>query len=68
MIKLVAKLSTAALAGMFAAGTLLVAACSEGVPPIVSQAVAAPVASEVTYFPTQFPAPEGAPAEQLQTF
>jgi hypothetical protein len=68
MNKLVAKLSTAASAGVFAVGILLVAACSDGVPPIVSQALASPIESEVTYFPTQFPAPEGALAERIEAF
>jgi len=68
MNKLVAKLSTAASAGAFAAGVLLVAACSDGVPPIVSHAMASPFESEVTYFPTQFPTPEGALVEHIEGF
>ena len=63
-----ARLLKAAIAGAFAASVLLVSACSDGVPQIVSQAFAAPVESTVTYFPTQFPSPEGAPAEPIQGF
>jgi hypothetical protein len=65
MNQLAAKLSLVAFACLFAA------ACSEGVPPIVSQAMASPVEiveTEATYFPTQFPAPEGAPAEHVEAF
>lgn len=62
---LVAK---AAIACAVAAGALFVPDCSEGVPPVVSQAFAAPVTSEAAYFPTLFPAPEGAPAEPIQGF
>ncbi|HSD40634.1 MAG TPA: hypothetical protein VLD36_02100 [Burkholderiales bacterium] len=62
MNQLAAKLSIVAFACVF------VAACSEGVPPIVSQAFASPIESEVAYFPTQFPAPEGAPAEHIEAF
>ena len=62
------RLAKAAVAGAFAAGALLVSACSDGVPQIVSHALAAPVASEAAYFPTQFPSPEGAPAEPIQGF
>ena len=40
----------------------------DGVPQIVSQAFAAPVESTITYFPTQFPSPEGAPAQPIQGF
>ena len=63
-----ARLAKAAIAGAFAAGALLVSACSDGVPQIVSEALAAPVATEAGYFPTQFPSPEGAPAEPIQGF
>jgi hypothetical protein len=63
-----ARLVKAAIAGAFVLGVLLIGACSDGVPQIVSQALAAPVASEVGYFPTQFPSPEGAPAEPIQGF
>jgi hypothetical protein len=63
-----ARLVKSAIAGAFAAGVLLVGACSDGVPQIVSQAFAAPVATEVAYFPTQFPAPEGAPAPHIEAF
>jgi hypothetical protein len=63
-----ARLGKAVLAGAVAAGALLVGACSDGVPQIVSHALAAPVASEAGYFPTQFPSPEGAPAEPIQGF
>ena len=63
-----ARLGKAAIAGAFAVGVLLIGACSDGVPQIVSQALAAPVASEVGYFPIQFPSPEGAPAEPIQGF
>jgi hypothetical protein len=63
-----ARLLKAAIAAAFAAGVLLVGACSDGVPEIVSQAMAAPVASDVTYFPSQYPAPDGAPAEPIQGF
>jgi hypothetical protein len=62
------RLARAAIAGMFAAGLLVLAACSEGVPPVVSQAFAAPVASEAAYFPILFPSPEGEPAEPIQGF
>lgn len=62
------RLARAAIAGMLAAGLLVLAACSEGVPPVVSQAFAAPVATEAAYFPTLFPSPEGAPAESIQGF
>ena len=62
MNQLAATLSIVTFACLFAA------ACSEGVPPIVSQALASPVESEATYFPTQFPAPEGAPVEHIQAF
>ncbi len=58
----------AALACALAAGVLLVAGCVEDIPPIVSQAFAAPVESGVTYFPTQFPSPEGPPAPVIQGF
>jgi hypothetical protein len=64
----IARLVKAAIAGAFAVGVLFLGACSDGVPQIVSQALAAPVASEVGYFPTQFPSPEGAPAEMIQGF
>ena len=63
-----ARLVKAAIAGAFAVGVLLIGACSDGVPQIVSHALAAPVASEAAYFPTQFPSPEGAPAEPIQGF
>ncbi len=63
-----ARLLKAAIAGAFAASVLLVSACSDGVPQIVSQAFAAPVESTITYFPTQFPSPEGAPADLIQGF
>lgn len=63
-----ARVLKAAIAGAFAASVLLVSACSDGVPPVVSQAFAAPVASETGYFPSQFPSPEGAPAEPIQGF
>jgi hypothetical protein len=53
---------------MFAAGLLVLAACSEGIPPVVTQALAAPVASEAAYFPILFPSPEGEPAEPIQGF
>jgi hypothetical protein len=62
------RLAKAAIAGAFAAGVLLIGACSDGVPQIVSEALAAPVASEAGYFPTQFPSPEGPPAEAIQGF
>lgn len=62
------RLAKAAIAGAFAVGVLLVGACSDGVPQVVSQALAAPAASEAGYFPTQFPSPEGAPAEPVQGF
>jgi hypothetical protein len=62
MNPLAAKLSFVAFACLFAA------ACSEGVPPIVSQAMASPVESEATYFPTQFPTPDSAPAEHIEAF
>jgi hypothetical protein len=62
------RLAKAAIVSMFAAGALLVGACSDGVPQVVSQALAAPVASEAGYFPTQFPSPEGPPAEAIQGF
>lgn len=63
-----ARLLKAAIAGVFAASVLLIGACSEGVPQVVSQALAAPVASEAGYFPIQFPVPEGPPAELIQGF
>ena len=63
-----ARLVKAAVAGAFAVGVLLIGACSEGVPQVVSQAIAAPVASEAGYFPIQFPVPEGPPAELIQGF
>lgn len=63
-----ARLLKAAIAGAFASSVLLISACSDGVPQVVSQALAAPVASEAGYFPTQFPSPEGAPAEPIQGF
>jgi hypothetical protein len=63
-----ARLLKAAIAGALASSVLLISACSEGVPQVVSQALAAPVASEASYFPTQFPSPEGAPAEPIQGF
>lgn len=62
------RLARAAIAGTFAAGLLVLAACSDGVPPVVSQALAAPVASEAAYFPILLPSPEGAPAEPVQGF
>jgi hypothetical protein len=62
------RLARAAIAGVFAAGLLVLAACSDGVPPVVSQAFAAPVETGVAYFPTQFPSPEGAPAESIPSF
>jgi hypothetical protein len=62
------RLARAAIAGMFAAGLLVLAACSEGIPPVVTQALAAPVASEAAYFPILFPSPEGEPAEPIQGF
>ena len=62
------RLARAAIVGTLAAGLLVLAACSEGVSPVVSQAFAAPVASEVAYFPILFPSPEGAPAEPIQGF
>jgi hypothetical protein len=63
-----ARLVKSAIAGAFAVGVLLIGACSDGVPQVVSQALAAPVTSEGGYFPTQFPSPEGAPAEPIQGF
>lgn len=63
-----ARLVKSAIAGAFAVGVLLIGACSDGVPQVVSQALAAPVTSEAGYFPTQFPSPEGAPAEPIQGF
>jgi hypothetical protein len=62
------RIARAAIAGVFAAGMLVLAACSDGVPPVVSQAFAAPVETGVGYFPIQFPSPEGAPAESIQSF
>ena len=63
-----ARLVKSAIAGAFAVGVLLIGACSDGVPQVVSQALAAPVTSEAGYFPIQFPSPEGAPAEPIQGF
>jgi hypothetical protein len=62
------RLAKAAIAGAFAVGVLLIGACSDGVPQIVSEALAAPVSSEAGYFPTQFPSPDGAPTEPIQGF
>jgi hypothetical protein len=62
------RIARAAIAGVFAAGMLVLAACSDGVPPVVSQAFAAPVETGVGYFPIQFPSPEGAPAEPILSF
>jgi hypothetical protein len=62
MNQLVAKLSIVAVACLFAT------ACSEGVPPVVSQAAASPVETEAAYFPTLFATPEGAPAEHIEPF
>jgi hypothetical protein len=62
------RLARAAIAGMFAAGLLVLAACGDGVPSVVSEAFAAPTASEAAYFPTLFPSPEGEPAEPIQGF
>jgi hypothetical protein len=58
----------AAIAIAAAASVLVIAGCNEGIPAIVSQAMAAPLESEVTYFPTQFPSPEGPPAPVIQGF
>ena len=62
------RLLKAAIAGAFAASVFLVSACGDGVPQVVSQALAAPVASEAGYFPIQFPVPEGPPTELIQGF
>jgi len=63
-----ARLVRATIVGAFAAGVLLIGACSDGVPQIVSQAFAAPFASEAAYLPSQFPSPQGAPADVIQGF
>lgn len=62
MKQLAAKLSIAVFA------CLSVAACSEGVPPLVSQAVASPVESDAGYLPALFPMLEGASAEHVEAF
>ena len=56
------------LASVLAASLAVIAGCNEGIPQIVSEAMAAPIESEVTYFPTQFPSPEGPPAPVIQGF
>lgn len=58
----------AAVAGVLAAAVLALAACSDGVPHVVSQAFAAPVESQPAYLPTLFPTPASAPAEPIQGF
>ncbi len=58
----------AAVAGALAAAVLALAACSDGVPPVVSRAFAAPVESQPAYLPILFPSPEGATAEPIQSF
>lgn len=72
MTKFAAKLSTTALAGMFATGILLIAVGSEDVPAVVSQAIAAPTfAAETTgvaYFPSLFPTPDAAPTPHIEAF
>ncbi len=61
-------LGKAAIAATFAAGALLVAGFTDGVPPIVSQALAAPVGTDVTYLPSRFPTPEGEAAPVIESF
>lgn len=63
-----ARLAKAIVAGVLVAGILLVAACSEGMPQAVSQAMAAPAESTVSYFPAQFPSINGEPVEPIQGF
>lgn len=63
-----ARLARAIVAGVLVAGILLVAACGDGMPQAVSQAIAAPAESTVSYFPSQFPSVYGEPVEPIQGF
>jgi hypothetical protein len=58
----------AAIAIAAAASVLVIAGCNEGIPAIVSQAMAAPMETEAAYFPIQLPSPEGPPAPVIQGF
>jgi predicted small lipoprotein YifL len=61
----------AAVACLFVIALLSLAGCGEGGPGMINDAVAAPGApadAPATYFPTQFPTPEGAPAPHIEAF
>lgn len=62
MNQLVAKFSVAVVACLFAA------ACSDGGPQIVQQAVAAPADEAPLYLPAQFPSIEGALEPHVEAF
>jgi hypothetical protein len=58
----------AGIACALAAGILLVAACGDGAPQIVQQAVAAPADESTLYIPAQFPPIEGEPEAHIEAF